>query len=245
MPRPARRQTQTHIVDGMYSALALLLDVHWPDHSNRCGSHAPLGHVRGWLHHVCHQPPGSAVRFMRQHAEHFGICADRIGACGGSSGGHLVSLLGRQASACAVDGADPVNRQDASVQCLVARAPLVDLTRLVTGDGSGIVASFIGMPYCGEASDGYATAHRAHREASPLSHVFAAAPPCLLMHGDADVLAPYEQSVLMQAALKGVRVPVELLRIPGAGHGPDVPGAAHPPDYLAAMVAWLDLHLLQ
>ena len=85
--------------------------------------------------------------------------------------GILVSLLGRQASACAVDGADPVNRQDASVQCLVARAPLVDLTRLVTGNGSGIVASFIGMPYCGEASDGYATAHRAHREASSLSHV--------------------------------------------------------------------------
>ena len=65
------------------------------------------------------------------------------------------------------------------------------------------------------------------------------------MHGDADVLVPYEQSVLMQAALKGVRVPVELLRIPGAGHGPDVPGAAHSPDYLAAMVAWLDLYLLQ
>jgi dipeptidyl aminopeptidase/acylaminoacyl peptidase len=150
-----------------------------------------------------------------------------------------------QASAGTADDADPVNRQDASVQCVVARAPLVDLTRFVSGDGSGIVASFIGMPYRGEAGGGYATEQRTYREASPLSHVSAVAPPCLLMHGDADVLVPYEQSVLMQAALKGVGVPVDLLRIPGAGHGPDFPGAAHPPDYLAAMVAWLDQHLPQ
>jgi fermentation-respiration switch protein FrsA (DUF1100 family) len=40
-------------------------------------------------------------------------------------------------------------------------------------------------------------------------------------------------------------VPVELLRIPGAGHGPDFPGATHPPDYLAAMVAWLNRHLMR
>jgi dipeptidyl aminopeptidase/acylaminoacyl peptidase len=65
------------------------------------------------------------------------------------------------------------------------------------------------------------------------------------MHGDADVLVPDEQSVLMQAALKGVGVPVELLRIPGAGHGPDFLGAVNPPDDLAAMVAGLRRHLLQ
>jgi acetyl esterase/lipase len=186
-----------------------------------------------------------AVRFMRHHADRFGIRADRIGACGGSSGGHLVSLLGTKASVGTADDADPVNRQDASVQCVVARAPLVDLTRFVSGNGSGIVASFIGTPYRGEAGGGYATEQRTYHEASPLSHVSPSAPPCLLMHGDADVLVPYEQSTLMQAALQGVGVPVELLRIPGAGHGPDFPGATHPPDYLGAMVAWLDQYLLK
>src|SRR6266545_8110868 len=35
-----------------------------------------------------------AVRFVRHHAAPFGIDAAGIGACGGSSGGHLVSLLG-------------------------------------------------------------------------------------------------------------------------------------------------------
>ncbi len=84
-----------------------------------------------------------------------------------------------------------------------------------------------------------------HHEASPLSQVLSSSPPCLLIHGDADVLVPYEQSALMQAALRGVGVPVELLCIPGAGHGPDFPGPTHPPDYLGAMVAWLDQYLLR
>src|SRR5262247_1667284 len=35
-----------------------------------------------------------AVRFVRHNSERFGISATRIGAAGGSSGGHLVSLLG-------------------------------------------------------------------------------------------------------------------------------------------------------
>jgi len=99
--------------------------------------------------------------------------------------------------------ADPVNRQDASVQCVVARAPLVDLTRFASGNGSGIVASFIGMPYRGEAGGGYATEQRAYHEASPLSHVSPSSSPCLLIHGDADVLVPYEQSTLIQAARSG------------------------------------------
>ena len=60
--------------------------------------------------------------------------------------------------------ADPVNRQDASVQCVVARAPLVDLTRFASGNGSGIVASFIGMPYRGEAGGGYAAEQRTYPE---------------------------------------------------------------------------------
>src|SRR5258708_2890852 len=35
-----------------------------------------------------------AVRFVRHNASRYGIRADRIGAAGGSSGGHLVSMLG-------------------------------------------------------------------------------------------------------------------------------------------------------
>ena len=35
-----------------------------------------------------------AVRFIRHHAAEYGVNADRIGATGGSSGGHLALMLG-------------------------------------------------------------------------------------------------------------------------------------------------------
>ena len=47
----------------------------------------------------------------------------------------------------------------------------------------------------------------------------------------------------MQAALEKAGVPVELLRVPGAGHGPTFPGAVNPPDYIGAMIAWFDRYL--
>lgn len=184
-----------------------------------------------------------AVRFVRHHAQRFGIAPGWIGACGGSSGGHLASLLGT------LDGTgdpldpDPVNRESARVQCVVARAPPVDLAGFLDGASSGIVTGFLGMLARGEANGAYSTEHHTYREASPLHHVDASAPPFLLIHGNADDIVPYRQSKMMQAALEAVGVPAELLCIEGAGHGPDFPGAAEPPDYLGAMVRWFDAHL--
>ena len=56
----------------------------------------------------------------------------------------------------------------------------------------------------------------------------------------ADRTIPFHQSELMEAALKKVNVPVKLIRIEGADHGPDFPGARNPPDYKAEMVKWFD-----
>lgn len=186
-----------------------------------------------------------AVRFIRHHAQNWGIDPGRIGACGGSSGGHLVCLLGLQAQAGHPEDQDPVNRHSAQVQCVVARAPLVELRRLVSGAASGIVASYLGMPYRGEAQGGYALEQGTYRDASPLVHVSRQSPPLLLIHGDADDLVPFEQSSLLHAALQAQGVPCDLLTVPGGAHGPDFPGAADAPDYLGAMVSWFDAHLHQ
>ena len=63
-----------------------------------------------------------AVRFVRHNAAMFGIRPDRIGAAGGSSGGHLVSMLGTLDGKGNANDADPVERESAKVQCVVARA---------------------------------------------------------------------------------------------------------------------------
>ena len=60
-------------------------------------------------------------------------------------------------------------------------------------------------------------------------------------------MVPYQQSVAMEAALRGVHVPVKLVRTPGGEHGPDFGAAGMPgakwPEYFGEMVRWLDEHL--
>jgi dipeptidyl aminopeptidase/acylaminoacyl peptidase len=48
---------------------------------------------------------------------------------------------------------------------------------------------------------------------------------------------------MMEAALKKVNVPVKLIRVEGADHGPAFPGAKNPPDDKAEMVKWFDTYL--
>jgi acetyl esterase/lipase len=61
-----------------------------------------------------------AVRFVRAHASEYGITADRIGAWGSSSGGHLVELLATMDGKGETSDSDPVNRLSAKVQAVVA-----------------------------------------------------------------------------------------------------------------------------
>lgn len=186
-----------------------------------------------------------AVRYMRHNASYWGLHAGRIGACGGSSGGHLVSLLGTLSGDGDPNDPDPVNRESASVQCVVARAAPVDMLSFVTspiGSGSS-VADFMGMLPRGEAEGPYSLEHRTYQEASPLHHVSSSSAPFLLIHGDQDATVPFDQSERMLMALNKAGVTAELMPIPDGGHGPNFPGATNPPDYLGAVVRWFDEHL--
>jgi acetyl esterase/lipase len=177
-----------------------------------------------------------AVRFVRHHAKRFGIDAVRIGASGGSSGGHLVSMLGTHDGKGRADDPDPVERESAKVQCVVARAAPVDF---LTGNNANFLLG-MAKPLAG---DKVSLEYRTYVEASPVTYISADDPPFLLMHGDKDESVSYSQSEEMESKLKAAGVTVKLLRIPGAGHGPTFPGAVNPPDYLGEMVRWFDLYL--
>ena len=185
-----------------------------------------------------------AVRYVRHHAAQYNIRADRIGAVGGSSGGHLVLMLGLMDGKGDPQDADPVNRESAKVQCVVARAAPADLAEMSRSGGGGAVTSFIGMPAPSRETGG-ATEVRIYREASPISYVTADDPPVLLMHGEADETVPIAQSEKMEAALRSAGVTVKFLRIPGGTHGPTFGNPANAPDYMGEMVRWLDQHLRQ
>ena len=179
-----------------------------------------------------------AVRFIRHNAAQFGIRPDRIGASGGSSGGHLVSMLGTLDGKGKPEDPDPVERESAKVQCVVARAAPTNFFR---AESAGV--KFLGMSLVAPV-DKASIEYRTYAEGSPVTHISPDDPPFLLMHGDQDESVPFMQSVDFERALKAAGVTVRLLLVDGAGHGPNFPGAKNPPDYMGEMVAWFNRYLV-
>ena len=266
---------EANVVYGMYSGLALLMDIHRPErpngygviHISGSGWSAPLGldakplkesgHVKieggplvaaGYtVFSINHraaprfQYPAAvedaqrAVRFIRHHARDYGINPDRIGGIGGSSGGHLVSMLGVLDGRGDPDDESPVNRESARVQCVVARATP---STFLEGGRSG-PSNFLGVSI-GKDTHPQSIEYRRAAAASPVTHVSADSPPFLLLHGDQDEAVPFERSERLAEALRKAGVEVKLIRIPDAGHGP---GAVDKPEYASEIVGWFDAHL--
>jgi dipeptidyl aminopeptidase/acylaminoacyl peptidase len=58
------------------------------------------------------------------------------------------------------------------------------------------------------------------REAmSPITYVKKTSPPVFIVHGDADPIVPYQQSVDLKKKLDEVGVKNEFITEPGGGHG--------------------------
>lgn len=269
-------KVERNVVFGMYSGLALLMDIYYPEnpngygviHISGSGWTKPLSYDARLLSHQGHvkiegealveagytlfsinhravprfkypaavEDAQRAVRFVRFHADKYNIDPDRIAAVGGSSGGHLVSMLG------VLDGDEssgddkPINQVSAKVQCVIARAAPTDFMN------GGVGEHFIDVR--GKPREENSIEYKKAMEASPVTHITADDPPFLLVHGDQDNIVPYELSVKMKNKLDAVGIPVKLITVKGARHGPSYPGATKMPDLKAAYVEWLNTHLI-
>jgi acetyl esterase/lipase len=183
-----------------------------------------------------------AVRFIRYNAAKYGITPARIGGSGGSSGGHLVSMLATMDGTGDPSDPDPVNRESAKLQCITVRAAPIDLLRMSPSIVADVLALFLGARVV-ESTPKTSVEYKTAWAASPINYVSADAAPFLLVHGDVDRSVPFHQSEMMEAALRKAGVPVKLIRIEGGDHGPTFPGATNPPDYKAEMVKWFDTYL--
>ncbi len=168
-----------------------------------------------------------AVRYVRFHAERFGVDADRLGVTGGSAGGHLSLLLGTVSDKGDPNAKDEVLRSSDQVAAVVAYFPPTDIRDFVTPDYTG---KFPALKFPTEQAD----------DCSPIMHVTGDDPPILLVHGDRDRLVPLEQSERLRAKLKEKKVPHELLVIKGAGHGFTGENSNRASD---ARVAWFEKYL--
>jgi len=161
------------------------------------------------------------VRFVRHHADDYGIDPDRIGVSGGSAGGHLSLMLATRGGPGEADAEDPIDRESSEVQAVAIFYPVTDLLDVGAstenpGDG-GPPISFV-KAFGLDATD-MEKWKKIGRDCSPIFHVTEELPPTLICHGDADTLTPLDQSERFRARAKEVGQDVKLIVHPGGGHG--------------------------
>jgi acetyl esterase/lipase len=155
----------------------------------------------------------AAVRFLRANAGKFNIDPNRIGALGGSAGGHLVLFLGLTGDHPAFEGSGPNREHSSRVQAVVNYYGPSDFTQSYdkSVDAAEVLPLFLG----GDLRNN----RLAHIKASPLNWVTPQAAPVLSIHGTEDTFVAYEHSVWITDRLIAAGVPAELETISGAGHG--------------------------
>lgn len=176
-----------------------------------------------------------AVRFIRHEADRYGIDREKIGAIGGSSGGHLVSMLGVLNGNENRMDEDPINQESGKVQCVIAvEAP----SDFIEWDGA---EHFLGVRYK-ERTQPNTIENRLALEASPTTHVSPDDAPILLVHGDADTDVPFRLSELFFKRLTDASVSSRFIRVPGGQHAFQF-FDKRPKDLNDIYVKWFNQHL--
>lgn len=155
----------------------------------------------------------AAVRWLRASAGKYKIDSSRIGASGGSAGGHLAAMLGTTAGLREFEGDGGNPKQSSAVQAVAIMNPALDLTEVSKR------MELPGNPVWKFLGASYKEAPGLYKKASPITYVSKSAPPFLFLHGTADTTVPYSQSARMQAKLKEAGVHAEIFAAEGATHG--------------------------
>jgi len=171
------------------------------------------------------------LRWLKARAAELGGSAERVGAIGSSSGGHMAVLAAlrpddRRYAALPLDAADGAG-SDGSLAYVVACWPVLDPYARY------LYAGRIGRRELVERTAGYFGDEATMQEASPTLILErgepAATPPALVVAGTADANVPNEIVDRFVAAYRARGGAVELARYEGAPHGfgnQDHPAAA-------------------
>ncbi len=154
-----------------------------------------------------------AVRFVRANAKRFGLDPQRIGAWGGSAGGHLVGLLAAAPAEKKFIGGDHAG-VSAKVQATVVMAGPMDLS------STTMIENFrkqkeqsMGFQWIGKL---YADAPDLYREASPMTYLSKDTGPILFLTGSLD--NPARDTPPMEA-LKALGVQTQQVILKDGKHG--------------------------
>ena len=197
---------------------------------NRRQQARPLMHIlaeRGWITAGVSYPLAPAATFedqlialkraiawARSDGADYGVDPRFVSVTGGSSGGHLASLLALTPNQ--MEYQPGFERVDTSVQAAVPFYGIYDmLNRNGTRDEWPVIIRSLMKESKQQAEERY-------RSASPLDQVGPHAPPFLIVHGTHDsVVGVAEARQFVTALREASRAPVAYVEIPGATHGFD------------------------
>lgn len=145
----------------------------------------------------------TAVRWLRENAERLSIDPNRIGAIGGSAGGHLVSMLGVTGDDKTLDPPGPYGKHSTKIRAVVDMyGPLPEARQNK-------------LAFLGKSAE---EAPELYKQVTPTTHLDKNDPPFLILHGTADTTVPVSDSEQFAAALKKAGIEHELIIIQGAPH---------------------------
>lgn len=159
-----------------------------------------------------------AIRWLRAQADRYGYDAARIGVAGSSAGGHLAVLLGTSGGVADLEGDVGGNLDQSSRVAAVVDyfGPTDFVLRGKTHHArANAPESGTYQLLGGAAVDDDDRARRA----SGVTYVTADDPPLLILHGDKDKTVYMDQSESIRDAYLKAKLPVELIVVPGGGHG--------------------------
>ena len=167
-----------------------------------------------------------AMRLIRHRARDYGVDPERVAAMGFSAGGHLCADLGTRFAARTYDAVDQADSLSARPIVAAPIYPVISMTAPEAHPGSRELLVGKNAPRALE---------RAH---SPHLNVPDNAPPFFILHAEDDDVVPVENALLLRAALRAKKVPVETHLFAEGGHGFGLRRAVGKP-----VAAWPELFL--
>lgn len=168
----------------------------------------------------------SAIRWLRKHSAELNIEPAKIGVWGASAGGHLVAMLGVSGDVKEWDKGENLD-QSSRVQAVCDWFGPADLLTFGPQGGNDMTKRPPSLPATDSSESPEAKLiggpipdnKEKARAASPVTYVTKDDAPFLIMHGDKDLLVPFQQSTELDENLRKAGVPAKLVIFPGAGHG--------------------------
>jgi len=145
-----------------------------------------------------------AAKWFRDHAQEYKVDPARILALGESAGGQLALMTGMLPESAKL-------------------GPVIKIAAVLDFYGVADVADQVSGPH----PQPYAAAWIPEQPGrldlalrmTPMTYVRKGLPPILAVHGDADPVVPYQQSVALIKALKAAGDQADLITVPGGQHG--------------------------